>query len=290
MFMAECYHLGGFAAVRRVVSRAGNKNKLNPAYRMIYFYPEGYTQNADNNGFYTQNADNILGNTGYNIRDNMGYNMPSNRQGSMGDIIINQNKGYTGTKRGFDEDDDDAAVIRAGEEPEDDPISDRTEREAAIRAAYLRSFGWMPNRSEVNALVLTSHIAGFSPVMVAKALEIAAGEGARKPVQYTREILADWKNAHVMQPHQIDEYRVREDILKNCIQLFPEKVRRNLHNTCHAGRILCSEGCHSTHCIDSIHGHRFDVCLDTGASAGIRSCDCQCFSHMNLLSEQHSLL
>ncbi len=28
MFMAECYHLGGFAAVRRVVSRAGNKNKL----------------------------------------------------------------------------------------------------------------------------------------------------------------------------------------------------------------------------------------------------------------------
>lgn len=28
MFMAECYHLGGFAAVRRVVNRAGNKNKL----------------------------------------------------------------------------------------------------------------------------------------------------------------------------------------------------------------------------------------------------------------------
>lgn len=196
--------------------RPGNKNKENPAYRVKLFYPDGYTQNADKSECYTQNAynirGNIQGNAGGNIQGNTWGNAPAN----MGNIYINQNRGYTETEtqRDSDDDEEDAAVFRARED-EDDPIPDRTEREVVIRTAYARNFGWMPNKGEVDALVLTGHIAGFPPVMVAKALEVAAVEGARKPVQYVRTILADWKDAHVMQPHQVDEYRLKQDIRAN---------------------------------------------------------------------------
>ena len=36
MFMAECYHLGGFAAVRRVVNRASNKNSISSLRTSLY--------------------------------------------------------------------------------------------------------------------------------------------------------------------------------------------------------------------------------------------------------------
>lgn len=187
--------------------RPGNKNKENPAYRVKLFYPDGYTQNAYNM------MCNVQGNTVGNIRGNTWGNAPAN----VGNIYINQNREYTETEtqRDSDDDDEDAAVFRAREDGDDDPIPDRSEREAAIRAAYIRNFGWMPNKGEVDALVLTGHIDGFPPVMVAKALEVAAVEGARKPVQYVRTILADWKEAHVMQPHQVDEYRLKQDIRAN---------------------------------------------------------------------------
>ena len=189
--------------------KPGNKNKENPAYRVKLFYPDGYTQNADKNGCYTQNAynmgGNIQGNVWGNIQGNMGGNMPA----SMGNIYINQNKGYTETQREIENDDDDADGIPARAE---DPIPDRPERESAIRAAYLRCFGWQPNRAEVDALVVAGHMNGFLPVMVARALEIAAEEGARKPVQYVRAILNEWKREDVMQPHQIDAYRFMQDI------------------------------------------------------------------------------
>ena len=74
--------------------RPGNKNKENPSYRMKLFYPDGYTQNANNNPeSYAQNAYNMGGNMGGNAWGNMGGNMPAN----MGNIYINQNKGYTET-------------------------------------------------------------------------------------------------------------------------------------------------------------------------------------------------
>ena len=36
MFMAECYHLGGYAAVKRVVNRASNKNRLDSLRTSLY--------------------------------------------------------------------------------------------------------------------------------------------------------------------------------------------------------------------------------------------------------------
>ena len=49
---------------------------------------------------------------------------------------------------------------------------------------------------------------GMSAEMVALALGIAAGAGARSPVDYCAEILAEWRQNEVMQPGQVDEYRV----------------------------------------------------------------------------------
>lgn len=36
LFMAECYHLGGYAAVQRVISRTANKNNLNALRKSLY--------------------------------------------------------------------------------------------------------------------------------------------------------------------------------------------------------------------------------------------------------------
>lgn len=64
----------------------GEKNKLSPAYRMIYFYPQYAAPDTERDGeSYPKNSDNMGGNTGYNTGGNMGYNTG----GNMGDISIN---------------------------------------------------------------------------------------------------------------------------------------------------------------------------------------------------------
>ncbi|MBR3740589.1 MAG: hypothetical protein IKN04_09025 [Clostridia bacterium] len=64
----------------------GEKNKLSPAYRMIYFYPQYAAPETERDGeSYPKNSDNMGGNMGYNMGCNMGYNMG----GNMGDISIN---------------------------------------------------------------------------------------------------------------------------------------------------------------------------------------------------------
>lgn len=189
--------------------RPGNRNRENPAYRVKLFYPDGYTQNADKSEFYTQNAYNMGG----NIHGNMWVNIPGNTKGNapvnMGNLYINQNKGYTETEtqRHSDDDDEDAAAIRARED-EDDPISDRRERENAACDGFVRAFGRRPYPAEINRLVFAGWRLNFSTDMVNRALEIAAGSGANKPVDYTIQILGEWRDAEVMQPHQIDEFRL----------------------------------------------------------------------------------
>ena len=201
--------------------RPGNKNKENPAYRVKLFYPDGYTQNADKNECYTQNAYNMGGNIGVNIGGNIRGNMGGNTPANMGNIYINQNKGYTGTEtKNIDEEEiDDGVVIRARED-EEDVVPDRPERENEIIAAFARSFGRRPYPAELNRLVWVGHAMKFVPVMVARASEIAAEEGAKKPVQYVLTILDDWQSEHVMQPHQIEGYQWDEDIRRGKAPIF----------------------------------------------------------------------
>ena len=180
----------------RIDFRPGSRNKLNPSYRMMYFYPEGYTQNTYNeNQSYTQNADNIQGNIGVNIPGNMGGNMGGNMPANMGNILVNQNKGYTQTGFGDDEEEllDDSAC-------------------AIIDGSFCMALGRRAYPAELRRICTAGLRMGFDPLMIGKAVEVAAEEGAQKPVQYALAILQDWKDADVMQEHQIEGYRLDEEI------------------------------------------------------------------------------
>lgn len=133
-------------------------------------------------------------------------------------ININKDTGINPRER--DEDDDEEDVIRARAREEDDPITDRAEREGDICAAFARFVGRRPYPAELERLVWCSHAMHFLPVMAAKAIEIAAGSGAEKPAQYAMKILEDWKNNDVMQPHQISGYQWDEDIQRGKAPVF----------------------------------------------------------------------
>lgn len=139
-------------------------------------------------------------------------------QGAPYYININRDKGINPGKS--DEDDDDEDVISARAREEDDPITDRAEREGDICAAFARFVGRRPYPAELERLVWCSHAMHFLPVMAAKAIEIAAGSGAEKPAQYAMKILEDWKNNDVMQPHQISGYQWDEDIQRGKAPVF----------------------------------------------------------------------
>ena len=64
------------------------------------------------------------------------------------------------------------------------------------------------------------------------------------------------------------------DIRKNHIELILQEIRRRLHDTLYAGRILGSQCRNRAHRIHVICEHCLDICLDAGASTGVTSCDC----------------
>lgn len=212
----------------------GSRNRENPAYRINLFYPEGRPLPAEKKG-YTQNAYNPGDNIQDNLQDNPEDNIQDNLQGKAGDIYINLNKDDTQTGKYMDEDEDEdddiiaRACAREEDEPED-PVTDRAERENTVRAGFLRAFGRSPYPAETGRLVVSGWRMGFSAEMVNKALESAAGRGARKPVDYTLAILEEWRQEEVMQPHQADEYRAAHDIETGKIQLpilrDPEEYRQ----------------------------------------------------------------
>ena len=67
---------------------------------------------------------------------------------------------------------------------------------------------------------------------------------------------------------------IRIDIRKNHIELILQEIRRRLHDTLYAGRILGSQCRNRAHRIHVICEHCLDICLDAGASTGVTSCDC----------------
>lgn len=196
----------------------GNRNQAAPKYRMIYLCPECYPENTDKTGFYPQNTDNIQD----NMRDNTGDNIRYNTRDNVRDIYTNINRErYTIPNRVIDEEEDEEDGIRADAcEDDGDIVTDRAERETEICGAFARAIGRNPYPAELNKLVWIGHAMKFPPVMVAKAIEIAAEEGAKKIVSYVGAILDDWKASHVMQPHQLDDYRLEEDIRRGRAPVF----------------------------------------------------------------------
>ena len=73
--------------------------------------------------------------------------------------------------------------------------------------------------------------------------------------------------------YHTDFYGVGPYVLKYSIQLRRQKIGACFHNVSYAGCVLCRQRGYGAHGIDPIHGHRLDVGLNTGASAGIAACD-----------------
>ncbi len=251
-----------FAAARNKLKQLGRidyipgeRNKTNPAYKMIYFYPnyvrnrteedgnganvspvvmpmEGMTADKWENG-YPKNSDNIGGKTGFcpENSDNIGCKQGGKQGGNMGGKLPGKPGGIyykpiheteTQTKPPFtDEEEDDskaASPARAGAREADggdDPIFNRQTRMKALRNAYIRNFGKTPSSRETERLLVFCHILNMPDEMAMKALEIAAGQGPNNPIEYTLSVLADWKQAHVCQVHQVDDYLAERDRGKN---------------------------------------------------------------------------
>ena len=70
-----------------------------------------------------------------------------------------------------------------------------------------------------------------------------------------------------------DFYRVRTNIRENHVDLLPEKIGGYLHDPGYAGGVLRGQGGDRTHCVYAVQGHRFQICLNTGASAAITASD-----------------
>ena len=77
--------------------------------------------------------------------------------------------------------------------------------------------------------------------------------------------------------------RIRADVGKDAVELQRQKVRRDLEDSLNAGGVLRDEGGDGAHGVYTVCGHRFDVGLNSGASAGVGPSDCQCCFHVFLL-------
>lgn len=194
----------------------GEKNKLSPAYRMIYFYPEYVApdteSDADNPRSNTEKSDYIGGNIGYNIGGNMGGNMGGNRGGNIGDYNIN----YTGNRRIPD---------RYQRDFEDD---DEEQEEASARAreeiseAWKNGFGKEPTPAIVNALCWRVVALEFGEGVVANAIHAAAMKGANSPVDYVISLLSDWKEHKCKTLEDVEEYAYLYDATQG-------KLSRTVH-------------------------------------------------------------
>ena len=117
----------------------------------------------------------------------------------------NRIKGYDAEE---DDDDDLRARTREGEEDED-PVTDRAERNRIILEGFRYYFGRKPNPHELERLAFSSWRIGQPPETVLLAMRQAAVYDAKSPVSYMLTVLSDWAQHEVYQPHQVEEYQTQ---------------------------------------------------------------------------------
>lgn len=184
----------------------GDKNKRNPAYRMVYFCPE-YMPSMTDAGTREQqecypeisdnNRDNIRDNNVYNMGDNNG----DNSGGNSGDIYIN----YRDTNRypysNSREEDD---------KQEDEPLSYAQARDEA-EIAWIQSFGKKTTPAILNRLALWAKNAQVQAGVLREAVRIAAERSADSPFDYLMTMLSDWARHNLHTEADIDEYMLLYD-------------------------------------------------------------------------------
>lgn len=180
----------------------GEKNKLSPAYRMIYFYPEYVApdteSDADNTQSNTEKSDYMGGNTGGNIGYNIGGNIGGNRGGNIGDFNIN----YTGNRR----------IPDRNQRDWEDDEKDQEESAARARAcaeaatAWRENFGKEATPAMLNALAWRAASFGFEEGVLSKAIETCAFKGAASPMDYLVTMICDWARNRVKTVQDAEEY------------------------------------------------------------------------------------
>ena len=175
----------------------GEKNKLSPAYRMIYFYPEYVAPDTETDGDNTQsnpkNSDNIGGNIGYN----MGGNKGSNKGGNSGDFNINYNYQRIPDRYQRDLEDD--------EEDVDESAARARAREEAA-AAWKVNFGKEATPAMLNSLAWRAAMFGFEYGVLTKIIESAALKGANSPMDYVITLIYDWGHNRVKTVEDAEKY------------------------------------------------------------------------------------
>lgn len=96
---------------------------------------------------------------------------------------------------------DDDDVMSRTREDEDDRMVE------AIQYGFARSLARDATPEEAETLATIGRLLGFGPDMLAEAIRIAAKNGARNILGYTRAILNEWKREEVTTPEEIEEYR-----------------------------------------------------------------------------------
>lgn len=171
----------------------GEKNKKNPAYRMIYFYPapvpNSYPINSDNMGY----------NMGDNVGGNMGYNMGDNVGGNTGDIRINNTQEpirYPNQER---EEDDETNNIRL------------LPARAKIRQAWKNAFGREPNPSILDEVTDSGMVAyEYDLDVICEAIRITGLRGASDPLAYITQLFDDWYRRQLWTLRDVKRYLMTE--------------------------------------------------------------------------------
>ena len=167
----------------------GEKNKVSPAYRMKYFYPQYADPDTEKDGFYPEKSDNIRGNIGGNIGGNTG--------GNIGDYNINNKQERQ--INGVSEDDEEAVRARAREE---------------ARESWQRHFGKALPPAAAESLAWRTEMSGFEPGVLEEAVRIAASKCAESPIDYVICIIADWKDHNIRTKADAEKYAPLFDAAK----------------------------------------------------------------------------
>ena len=186
----------------------GEKNRLSPAYRMTYFYPQYLPSETARDGELTQAADIKRGaikrtdersgdgtsqnytacypKNSDNMGDNMGGNIGDNMGGNMGYIYINNTENDNNPNYHEDDEERRARML--------------------IEKAWNMSIGGKPTPAASRDLIWRIRQFEMQPEVAALAVEESAKRGAANPWAYTVTLLYDWSAANVKTAEDAERY------------------------------------------------------------------------------------
>ena len=184
----------------------GEKNKLSPAYRMVYFYPEYVAPDTESDTYpesNTEKSDNIGSNIGGNIGGNTGYN----------NINYTNNKFFPNPlERDWEEEEDREADYA------------RAQYRTEVAAAWKEYFGANASPAMKDTLAWRAGVFGFGPGVLSKIIELCAVKNPSSPMDYILSVLYDWGQHKVKTVADAEQYKVAFDAINGKLErngIFP---------------------------------------------------------------------